>query len=177
MEKTRSPKPYRHPALDARLHRERTAAEARLTAAARKLGVPTPVVLDVDREEARLRLERVGTTDLAEALSADRIRAMAAHLAALHAAGVVHGDPTVRNARVSDERVHLIDFGLGFHSDDVEDYAMDLHVLGQSLAGTAGDAEALVHALEDAYAKVGEPAVLDRLREIEGRGRYQAAAE
>jgi len=75
-----------------------------------------------------------------------------------------------------DERVYLIDFGLGYHTDDVEDYAMDLHVLGQSLTGTADEAEGLVEALHDAYAAAGDEAVLDRLDEIAGRGRYQGGA-
>jgi N6-L-threonylcarbamoyladenine synthase/protein kinase Bud32 len=50
---------------------------------------------------------------------------------------------------------------------------MDLHVFGQSLAGTADDADRLVAAAEEVYREHGDPAVLDRLRDIEGRGRYQ----
>jgi N6-L-threonylcarbamoyladenine synthase/protein kinase Bud32 len=55
----------------------------------------------------------------------------------------------------------------------VEDYAMDLHVFSQSLAGTADDAAELQRAFESAYEEAGDGAVLDQLREIEGRGRYQ----
>jgi N6-L-threonylcarbamoyladenine synthase/protein kinase Bud32 len=50
---------------------------------------------------------------------------------------------------------------------------MDLHVLRASLAGTADDLEALFSAAREAYREAGDPAVLDRLREIEGRGRYR----
>ncbi|MFB6295392.1 MAG: bifunctional N(6)-L-threonylcarbamoyladenine synthase/serine/threonine protein kinase [Halobacteriales archaeon] len=173
--KRRVPKAYRHPALDDRLRRERTAMEARLTSFARRHGVPTPVLRDVDPGEATLVFERVGTADLGAALTEPRVRAVGEHLAALHAAGVVHGDPTTRNARVDPDagRVSLIDFGLGYHTEDVEDYAMDLHVFEQSVAGTAADHEPLCRAFEDAYREAGDPAVLDRLREIEGRGRYQ----
>ena len=46
-EKRRVPKRYRVPALDKRLISERTRAEARLIYAARKGGVPTPVIRDV----------------------------------------------------------------------------------------------------------------------------------
>jgi N6-L-threonylcarbamoyladenine synthase/protein kinase Bud32 len=42
-----------------------------------------------------------------------------------------------------------------------------------SLVGTAEDPEPLLAAFEAAYREYGDPAVLDRLREIEGRGRYQ----
>ncbi|MFC6795131.1 bifunctional N(6)-L-threonylcarbamoyladenine synthase/serine/threonine protein kinase [Halobaculum halobium] len=196
--KRRLAKGYRHPKLDATLRRERTVAEARLLAAARNAGVPTPLVRDVDVAQATLALQFVGECDLAAALTAEHARTVGEHLARLHGAGIVHGDPTTRNIRVScevkqsetsmravnetsrerpdtpeDGRLFCIDFGLGFNSDHVEDYAMDLHVFEQSIEGTASDPEALVAAVEDGYRAVGDPAVLERLRGIEGRGRYQ----
>ncbi|AZH24195.1 bifunctional N(6)-L-threonylcarbamoyladenine synthase/serine/threonine protein kinase [Haloplanus aerogenes] len=169
--KRRLPKAYRHPALDERLRRERTVAEARLTSDARRQGVPTPVVRDVDVAEATITFDRVGDRDLGAALTPDRARMVGAHLARLHRAGIVHGDPTVRNVRV-DDRCYLIDFGLGYHSGHVEDHAMDCHVFGGSVRGTAGDTDAVLSAFEAGYAEAGDEAVLDRLREVEGRGRY-----
>ncbi|WP_435063367.1 bifunctional N(6)-L-threonylcarbamoyladenine synthase/serine/threonine protein kinase [Halobaculum sp. EA56] len=191
--KRRPPKGYRHPALDETLRRERTVAEARLLASARRAGVPTPLVYDVDVAEATITMQRVGERDLAAALSADRARTVGEHLARLHGEGIVHGDPTTRNVRVgggaggstrgrgdgpaaddgADPPLFLIDFGLGFNSDHVEDYAMDLHVFEQSVEGTASDAGSLVDAVEEGYRAVGDPAVLERLRGVEGRGRYQ----
>lgn len=174
--KTRNPKTYRHDRLDAHLRGRRTTAEARLTAAARRAGVPTPVVLDVDRHRDTIVFERVGDADLSEAMTEPRIRATARHLATLHGAGIVHGDPTTRNVRVDTERrdwVVLIDLGLGYHSRDIEDYAVDLHVLEQSLGGTAPDAEALIEAVRETYAAHGDVAVLDRLEELSDRGRYR----
>jgi len=50
---------------------------------------------------------------------------------------------------------------------------MDLHVFEQSLSGTVADPESLRTAFEDAYCEAGDASVLDQLREIEGRGRYQ----
>ncbi|WEL18708.1 Bifunctional N6-L-threonylcarbamoyladenine synthase / protein kinase Bud32 [Halorhabdus sp. SVX81] len=173
--KERQPRTYRHPTLDERLRTERTREEARLTSEARRVGVPTPVVHDVDPQEGVLVFERVGERDLREALTLDRVRDVGRHLATIHDAGFVHGDPTTRNVRVSEDRTHLIDFGLGYYTGHAEDHAMDLHVFGQSLAGTADDAETLQEAAEDVYrdASGRGDAVLDRLREIEGRGRYQ----
>ncbi|PSQ62278.1 MAG: Kae1-associated kinase Bud32 [Halobacteriales archaeon SW_8_66_22] len=178
--KRRLPREYRHPTLDARLRRGRTRQEARLTSEARGVGVPTPVIRDVDLGETTLVFQRVGDCDLREALTAGRVRAVARHLARLHDAGVVHGDPTTRNVRVDrtdgsgdGDQVFLIDFGLGYYTTDPEDHAMDLHVLAQSLAGTDDDADRLQRSAEDAYRTVGDGAVLDQLREIEGRGRYQ----
>ncbi|WP_248516065.1 bifunctional N(6)-L-threonylcarbamoyladenine synthase/serine/threonine protein kinase [Salinarchaeum laminariae] len=183
--KRRVPKEYRHPALDDRLREERTRGEARLTARARRLGVPAPVVLDVDSRDATIELTAVGDRDLQASLDPDLLEAVGEHLARLHADGVVHGDLTTRNVRVidglgtdgagspADRHVALIDFGLGYDSDHVEDHAMDLHVLEQSLAGTAEQPEGLQGAFESGYASIGDDAVLDRLRDIEGRGRYQ----
>ncbi|MFD1585993.1 bifunctional N(6)-L-threonylcarbamoyladenine synthase/serine/threonine protein kinase [Halorientalis brevis] len=178
--KRRVPRSYRHPALDERLRIERTREETRLTSEARQHGVPTPAIYDVDPQEATIVFERVGETDLRGALTEQRVRNVGRHLATIHEAGFVHGDPTTRNVRVAglgndaaDDRTYLIDFGLGYYTDDVEDYAMDLHVFAQSLAGTADDPETLLEAAEDAYRAVGDEAVLAHLREVEGRGRYQ----
>ncbi|ODR82973.1 Kae1-associated kinase Bud32 [Haladaptatus sp. W1] len=173
VEKRRTPKSYRHPTLDATLRKERTTLEARLTSDARRAGVPTPVVYDVDLVESAIELEHVGDADLRDELTADRVRDVGRHLGTLHRNGIVHGDPTTRNLRCSADRTYVIDFGLGYYSDDVEDYAMDLHVFSQSLAGTADDAAELQRAFESAYEEAGDDAVLDQLREIEGRGRYQ----
>ncbi len=173
--KHRIEKPYRHPDLDARLRAERTAAEARLTSLARRRGVPTPALCDVDPEAARLVFARVGEADLADALTEPRVRRVGTHLAVIHEAGFVHGDPTVRNARVDPDadRVYLIDFGLGYHTQDIEDYAMDLHVFEGSITGTTADHTSLCRAFEDAYRNTGSESVIARLRDIEGRGRYQ----
>jgi N6-L-threonylcarbamoyladenine synthase/protein kinase Bud32 len=175
--KTRVAKSYRHPALDERLRRERTRTEARLTGEARRAGVPTPLVRDVDPAEGRIVFGRVGDRDLADALTPDRARRLGEHLAALHGAGLVHGDPTTRNARVEDrgDRLWLIDFGLGGHSGHVEDHAMDLHVFAGSVAGTAseGAARAAREAAVAGYRAAGDEAVLSRLETVEARGRYR----
>ncbi|ELZ34044.1 bifunctional UGMP family protein/serine/threonine protein kinase [Halogeometricum pallidum JCM 14848] len=191
--KRRVPKTYRHPELDDRLRTERTRAEARLTSLARRAGVPTPVVRDVDPTEGTIVFQYVGESDLAEALTAERCRTMGEHLAAVHGAGFVHGDPTTRNVRVDGDRVYLLDFGLGYHTGHVEDHAMDLHVFEQSVEGTADEPEPLCRAFEAGYASVArgddgdvdgrrsahrtqsgdDEDALTRLRQVEGRGRYQ----
>jgi len=145
-------------------------------------------LVDVDVHETTLVFEYVGETDLRGALTPARVRDVARHLATIHEAGFVHGDPTTRNVRVSGPeasdrddagtataggRTYFIDFGLGYYTDDVEDYAMDLHVFAQSLAGTTDDADELMDAAEAAYRETGDSRVVDHLREIEGRGRYQ----
>jgi N6-L-threonylcarbamoyladenine synthase/protein kinase Bud32 len=170
--KRRVPKPYRHPQLDETLRAERTTAEARLTSQARRAGVPTPLVWDVDPEESTIWFQHVGTSDLAADLATEPVRAVGRSLATIHEAGFVHGDPTTRNVRIGD-RTWLIDFGLGFYTGHVEDHAMDLHVFRQSLEATADDPEPLFEAVMAGYSEVGRSEVVDRLATIEDRGRYQ----
>ena len=137
--------------------------------------------LHVDPDEARIVFQRVGEADLRERLTTDTVGAVGTHLARIHDAGFVHGDPTTRNVRVGpsgttrEQRVFLIDFGLGYYSKEPEDHAMDLHVLAQSLAGTADDPEALFEAACEAYRAESDHGadVFDSLADIEGRGRYQ----
>ena len=175
--KRRLPKAYRHPRLDERLRRGRTVTEARLLSEARRHGVPTPLVRDIDLETGALVLQKVGDCDLGRDLTGARVRVVGRYLGAIHRAGFVHGDPTTRNVRVQRDSegpaVFLIDFGLGFYTDDIEDYAMDLHVFEQSLDGTATDSQVLCEAFEAGYGEAGVDGVLEQLREIEGRGRYQ----
>jgi len=172
--KRRLEKAYRHRELDERLRRERCVQEARLLNEARTHGVPTPVVREIDLSEPTLVCTRVGRCDLQDDVTKSNLRATTRHLATLHEAGIVHGDPTTRNVRVRADRVFLIDFGLGYYSDDVEDHAMDLHVLRQSLQGTVDAASQFCAVVSEEYEAVGSQDVLTRLRAIEGRGRYQA---
>ncbi|TKX75324.1 bifunctional N(6)-L-threonylcarbamoyladenine synthase/serine/threonine protein kinase [Halorubrum sp. GN11_10-6_MGM] len=186
--KRRVEKSYRHPELDEALRRDRTVAEARLTSEARRAGVPTPLVYDVDLAAATLTLQHVGECDLAAALDERATEAVGRDLARLHGAGMVHGDPTTRNVRVSGGGVaarsesgesdpgpetYLIDFGLGYHTGHVEDHAMDLHVFEGSIRATATDPDPLIAAFEAGYEAVGDDEVLDRLRDVAGRGRYR----
>ena len=173
VEKHRITKEYRHPTLDTRLRQERLRAEARLTSAARREGVPTPVIYDIDPVATTLTLERVGECDLVHAIDTDRCRSVGQHLAQIHTAGFVHGDPTVRNVRAASEQTYLIDFGLGYYTEHEEDHAMDLHVFLQSLRGATDDAQALFTACEDGYREIGSEDVLSRRHQIDSRGRYQ----
>ncbi len=172
--KRRRGKSYRHPDLDSQLCRRRTIREARLLHRARRCGVPTPVVFDVDPQTATLVLERVGEIDLRESVTTERVQRVGELLAYLHhRGGIVHGDPTVRNVRIGDERLYVIDFGLGFRSDHIEDHAMDLHVFVQSLQDIVTDRAPFRKALLAGYHDVAPRTIDDQLAAIEGRGRYQ----
>ena len=172
--KKRVRKSYRNSAMDRRLRRQRTNAEARLTHEARKIGIPTPIIKEIDPVDFIIKFQKVGDLDLSEALTQHRVECVMRHLSKLHSFGIVHGDPTTRNIRVdsTSNQVYLIDFGLGFHTDNIEDYAMDIHIFKESLVGTATNYEQLWCHAESIYGEEGDPHVLTRLKEIELRGRY-----
>lgn len=171
--KRRVSKSYRVAALDARLIAERTRAEARLIAAARKAGVTTPILSDVTGDT--LVMEKVEGTILRDDPTPENLELAGVAVGRLHAAGIVHGDLTTSNMIVRDGRCVLIDFGLAHTSLEIEDRGVDLHVLFQTLESTTQNADALKEAFLRGYA-AALPAEAENVRlreeEIERRGRY-----
>lgn len=170
--KRRQPKRYRLPALDMRLRLERTRSEARLLSAARRAGVATPVVRDIDG--TTIVMERVEGAVLKAALNFGTVRAAGRAVGLLHEAGIVHGDLTSSNMVVRDGGVVLIDFGLAQASEEVEARGVDVHVFLQTLASAAADPGPLAAAFAEGYRSAfpGADAVLEREVEIRRRGRY-----
>ncbi|MDY6766028.1 MAG: KEOPS complex kinase/ATPase Bud32, partial [Candidatus Nanohaloarchaea archaeon] len=173
--KKRISKQYRHDALDKRLRRERTEQEARLLEKARQTGVNVPAVEEA--ADSELRMERIEGTLLREVFgdSRDIWPRIGEAVARLHARNIIHGDLTTSNMILSDDELYLIDFGLGFFSERVEDRATDLHLLKEVLDSThTGVADAAMDDILAAYRGQADDAdaVLERFDEIEGRGRY-----
>lgn len=174
-EKRRVPKRYRVPALDRRLIAERTRAEARLIAAARREGIPTPVMDDITADT--IRMEYVEGVLLSERLSEATTLETGRIVGKLHSAGIIHGDLTTSNLilRKSDCRCVLIDFGLSQMTTEVEQRGVDIHVFFQTLKSTApGRADILKAAFIRGYKETfsGADGVIAREHEIELRGRY-----
>jgi TP53 regulating kinase-like protein len=187
--KRRIPKPYRHPVLDARLRDERTRDEAQLLFAARRGGVPVPVVYSVDRAGGAITMERVPGPLLRDVLpddsqnaAIDRLRQLGSLVGRLHNAGLTHGDLTTSNILIPSpddyDSMVLIDFGLGQISVDGEDRAVDLHLVEEALEATDSRASELTASFLAGYETVAEQAS-DALRRLEGvreRGRYRGAS-
>jgi N6-L-threonylcarbamoyladenine synthase/protein kinase Bud32 len=170
--KCRCSKSYRMPSLDHRLIAERTRAEARLIAQARRSGVPTPIIRDVT--ENTIVMERIQGEPLKHALSALTVREAGRMVGRLHAAGIVHGDLTTSNMIIRKGACVLIDFGLDQVTSEVEPRGVDVHVFFQTLKSTTPDAPALREAFTEGYREQfpGADMVLEREKAIEKRGRY-----
>lgn len=172
VEKKRVGKVYRRPELDTRLITERTRAEARLISAARRHGVPTPLISDVTSDT--LTMERITGTLLKDELTADHLEEAGKVVGHLHGSGIIHGDLTTSNMVIRKGRCVLIDFGLAAVSSEMEARGVDLHVLFQTLESTTDNYPALIDAFSKGYKEAFSLAedVLIREKEIERRGRY-----
>ncbi|WP_332448517.1 bifunctional N(6)-L-threonylcarbamoyladenine synthase/serine/threonine protein kinase [Methanoculleus sp.] len=170
--KHRTTKHYRNPRLDTRLIEERTRAEARLIATARRAGVPTPVIRDITADT--IVMERIEGEVLKYVTGPETIRLAGEAVGRLHAAGIVHGDLTTSNMIVRNGQCVLIDFGLASTSPEVESRGVDLHVFFQTLESTTENFEELKEAFIEGYAGAfgGADEVLSREHEVELRGRY-----
>ncbi len=171
--KRRVPKGYRADWLDARLRTERARSEAKLLSSARRAGVPTPVVLDLDGDE--LTLQRIHGPQLKECINPDLALLAGELVGRLHAAGIIHGDLTTSNMLWTGERLVIIDFGLAYASQHIEDQATNLHVFFQTVRSTHRDDEVLRRSFMDGYRRTCQRAteVLERETEVERRGRYK----
>ncbi len=110
--KERIRKTYRIAEIDAKLRRERTRAEARLLHRAKLAGVDCPVVLEVN--DFSITMDYLhGSHPEMKAVECVRAGQM---LAALHFAGIIHGDFTPVNLMKSKGRLFVIDFGLALFS-------------------------------------------------------------
>jgi Kae1-associated kinase Bud32 len=186
--KYRRPKGYRHPELEAIIQVGRTRAEARALRDARAAGVRTPAVLDVDPGSGRLVLELVRGPTVRAALdglpAADRervARALGASLGALHAGGMVHGDPTTSNFVLEgldgDGPVVLamLDISLGGRADGVEERGVDLRLLSEAFESTHHAHPGLFERVLEGYSEAfpeGAAEALSRMEAIASRGRY-----
>ena len=171
--KRRIEKRYRVKEIDERIRRERTKSEAKIISEARRKGVPTPIIFDIDDYE--LVMERI-EGDLAKEVINGAIGERIGELVGiLHKNGIIHGDLTTSNVIVGrDNIIYLIDFGLSSFDSSIEARGVDVHVFFQSLSATCGSWKELKESFIKGYTRTLPDAtqVLTRVSEIEQRGRY-----
>ena len=172
--KKRVSKRYRIKALDTSLRIARMKSEVKAISQARRCGVRTPIILDAEGDA--IILERIDGIPLKNDLTPLRLEQVGRSLAMLHNGGIVHGDLTTSNVLVTSDDVCLIDFGLSFFSDAIEDFAVDIFVLLQTLNAALDEIEAasMKSSLKSGYSTIRESkAVFNRVKDIEKRRRYR----
>lgn len=176
--KIRIKKGYRIPELDERIRQERTKLEANLLRKARRAGIAVPRVLEVGKYE--IKMEFIQGERIKEWLSMGKNRCrifaeIGRMVAELHHWGVIHGDLTTSNFILSKGRVYLIDFGLGRFSSRVEDQAVDLLLLYESIRATHFQLlktawKTILKEYKANYSNA--PAVIQQVEKIKRRRRY-----
>lgn len=157
--KKRIAKKYRVKKLDEKLRMERTRSEARLLHKAKLAGVLCPTVLEVD--DFRITMSFVSGER--PKMTKKQCKDAGELLAKLHLKEIIHGDYTPANL-ILEKKLFVIDFGLGFVSNDVEDKAVDVFTMMRAL-GDKGAKEAFISGYRN-------PKVLGRVKEVEKRVRY-----
>ena len=170
--KKRVTKKYRTAELDIKLRKERTKLEAKIQSDARKAGVPTPIIREVNGFD--ITMERVEGQPVSLVINETIAEQIGEVLCTLHSAGIAHGDPTTRNMIVSNTRIYLIDFGLASYDRSLEARGVDVHVFFQSLEALHENYRALKKAFLAGYGKKCQDVeqVISKVEEIKGRGRY-----
>ncbi|MDO9044607.1 MAG: bifunctional N(6)-L-threonylcarbamoyladenine synthase/serine/threonine protein kinase [Methanobacteriaceae archaeon] len=179
--KKRVPKGYRISEIDQRLRISRTKKEARLLGQAKRYGVRTPVLWDINLENASLVMEKINGPQIKDVLSKvneksreNICKKLGENIARLHEGGIIHGDLTTSNLILKDDEIFFIDFGLGKSSDLTEDKGVDLLVLKKALQSIHYQiAEVCFQCILESYEEFsGNDKIRDKISEIQARGRY-----
>lgn len=183
--KHRVSKPYRDVKLDLMIRRDRTLTEAKIMLLAMSLGVRVPTVLYVDLENSIIVMEYVegvllrdyiGLVD--EDVRRAYLELLGVYVGKLHKNDITHGDLTTSNVIVSSNgSLYIIDFGLSKISNDVEDKAVDIHLLMRSFESIHYNMskELLTYFLRGYRSVLSTNEVndiLNTVKEIRLRGRY-----
>ena len=173
--KIRNKRGYRHPSLEKRLVVERLRGESRIMERLLSQGIPVPAIFSVNTSDNSIFMEFIEGETLERALREKDFKVHLIQTAQLisniHSLNVIHGDPTTSNFLVND-KIYAIDFGLSSMSDDNEDRASDMRVFLESLDSHHSEINGrniFIEAYSEWHASKG---VLEALKVLELRGRY-----
>jgi len=179
--KNRISKSYRIKKLDEKIIKLRTRAESKILDKARSI-INTPKVLKIEND--KITMEYIGGLRLSEHLNnfkkEEQIKIcekIGKSVSKLHEKNIIHGDLTTSNMILKNDKIYLIDFGLGIQNGKYEDKAVDLHLLKQALeAKHFKFHKELFESIKKGYLKIDKTEskkVLERLTAVERRGRYK----
>jgi len=180
--KDRIKKNYRISQIDEKIRKNRTSQEFNLLTEARRHGVPTPKIIDIDKKNYKIIMEFIDGERIKELLNKSDKKSVkkicfeiGKLIGKLHTAGIIHGDLTTSNMILKDNKIYFIDFGLGLFSKKTEDQGTDLRLLHEAFKSTHYEIldicwENVIKGYKEEYPKA--ESVLNRVSEIEKRARY-----
>jgi N6-L-threonylcarbamoyladenine synthase/protein kinase Bud32 len=179
--KNRLRKNYRIDDIDRHLRKIRTKGESKLLGEAKRCGVKTPIVFDVDKIENSIVMEKIHGTLVKDIIDTEDLKTVkrvcvkiGENLAQLHNCSIIHGDLTSSNLILSGDDLYFIDFGLGNVSDLVEDKGVDLLVFKKAISSLHNEiSNECYESIIRGYKKARDyESVIKKVKEIENRGRY-----
>ena len=178
--KERVSKAYRPKELDTRLRNSRLKAEVQLISQARKVGVRTPLIFDIDLEKSAITMEFIDAPTAKNMLDDspeinELAKAIGQKIGRLHNADLIHGDLTTSNILFNGNEPCFIDFGLGEKSNEPEKKGVDMHLLKEALSSAHSEHPGLYEIMASAYISQYPEGkkILKVVKDIEKRGRYQ----
>lgn len=177
--KVRKPKNYRNRFLDEEIRKRRTLHEAEMLSNAKRAGVPTPLLYFVDPKNSAITMQYVQGELVRDVLARNMqlSRHMGVHTAKLHRQNIVHGDLTTSNFIRHDHRLAVIDFGLSYYSDRIEDKAVDIRLIKEIMSSAHAMIfkkafELFMEGYESVLGSQLTSRIMRKVSEIEKRGRY-----
>ncbi|HSL12937.1 MAG TPA: KEOPS complex kinase/ATPase Bud32 [Nitrososphaeraceae archaeon] len=174
--KLRNPKKYRNITLDNLIRGRRTIHEANMLSDVKKTGVKTPFIYFLDPQRAEIIMEYIHGENVKDILSKEIGFEMGKYVSILHNNNIIHGDLTTSNFIKRRDVLYLIDFGLSFYSERIEDMATDIRIIKEILSS------AHIQIFDETYESFLEgyalytnnnfSRILKVVKDIEARGRY-----
>ncbi len=174
--KLRNPKKYRNKILDNLIRGRRTIHEANMLKDVKTTGIKTPFIYFLDPKRAEIIMEYIDGENVKDILSKEIGCEMGKYVSVLHNKNIIHGDLTTSNFIKRKHELYLIDFGLSFYSQRLEDMATDIRIIKEILGS------AHIHVFEETYQSFLEgysactnynfSRILKVVKDIEARGRY-----
>jgi TP53 regulating kinase and related kinases len=97
---------------------------------ARYVGIRTPFVFMVDPVRAEIVMEYIKGTNTRDMIDKQICLKIGEYTSVLHKNDIIHGDLTPSNFLLGDALV-LLDFGLSYRSNRIEDKAVDIRLLDE----------------------------------------------
>ncbi len=182
--KNRIKKSYRIKEIDEKLRKSRTRSEAKILQKLQNI-IPVPKIIKTDEKE-NIEIEFIKGKKLSESLEnldyKNICKLIADNITKLHNQNIIHGDLTTSNmiyVKGVDKinktaKVFFIDFGLSFHSEKIEDKAVDLHLLQQALVAKHFTiCQECFNIILENYNPKNSELIKKRIKVIESRGRYK----
>ena len=174
--KLRNPKKYRNITLDNLIRRRRTIHEATMLNDAKTTGIKTPYIYFLDSKHAEIIMEYIDGENVKDILSPEIGFEIGKYVSVLHNQNIIHGDLTTSNFIKRKDDLYLIDFGLSFYSQRIEDMATDIRIIKEILSS------AHIQICDQTYdsflkgyqltTKYNFNRILKVVKDIEARGRY-----